>query len=319
MAQCLLLEDRARICLLYKLNLRVYVGLDVIHRTTIQDSLDLIDSFPNIDLIIVPAHLKEKKQSAKFLYEALNKKQLKIPMMVMGTEAELESKVTFVEPIEVKHLLMKAASILGVSASDMAKKIYSEHYELELFYFKVLKKAPCDIFIKVVQQDTSLAFFTLKEKGLPTSFEDNFLKTLISKGVTSLFIRSKDRLVFVKAFTDELLSQLHKEVLSFEERLKLNEAAWGFTRDEILSKGLTEEAVEVAKAGMESIYKLADESTHKGLLDALQSITKEPQGYRYQLLQLTNILAFFAMNHLEWLNHKEHKEKVNFLPFLATF
>ena len=316
MAQCLLVDDRDKAASLYSLNLRVYADVDVIWKTTLKEALEVLKVYPDISLVITRAILKQEQTALK-IYECVQEAKLTAPIIVIGNEPKLLGKVTFVDTaISLKPLVPVAAKLLGITAVNLAKKVLPDFYEIGLFYFKYLDTTICDVHFRTSKKHENPEYSLIIKKGGPVKVTHETALRYIEKGVTHLFIPTKSRIEFVNHFTKQILAKLGDDDLIIDDRVQASEASMRFVADEIFSGDLTDEIIQVTRASVKAMAKIAEDIVDTGIRKALQALMGRTSSYNYILAQVTVILITHALKSLPW-GAKEHQEKLSFVAFFC--
>lgn len=314
MSRCLLVENREKISALYSLNLKVYVGVDIILKKTLDEAIKFLDIVPEIDVIVVRSKMAGEKTALK-LFEYVEKLALPIPIVVIGEEKSLEGKVKMLNTaIEVGVLVPAVSKILGVTAKDMASQILPSYYQIPLKYFLQLNFSSCDIYIQILKKDTTPQYVKLINKGEKINFTHQSITRYLNKGVKEFYIPTPLRIEFVKCFTSQIIDKIYMEDLSISDRIKVTEVSLDFVSSEVFSNQLTEEVVSVAKAGIYSMIRLTEQTGASRLRDILRILMHDKSSLRYMLAQIITFLACHAINEMEW-GTKEQRQKIGYMAF----
>lgn len=315
MAQCLLIENRSKIASLYILNLRVYVGVDIIWKKTYEEALEVIRVCPNIDLIITRAKLSPLEK-AKPIYDLIRRSIYPSPLIILGKEARPPKNAIVLETdVDVETLTAKAAKILGVTPGDMALKVMPEYFRIPIRYLRYMTNCPSDVFLKVGNDDINPRYLKIIETSESYEFPKDVLQKYMFKGVETFYILSVFRIDFVQAFTKQLLNILTTGGLSFQERVEVNDLCYAFVSDEALNPEFTNEVCAVSLAAIQSVSSFTKALLVKKPEVIIQQLIDEDTSYRYRMAQLIHILSYLAISQLEWIT-EEQEQKIAYVAFM---
>ncbi|MBT3980235.1 MAG: hypothetical protein HOE90_02715 [Bacteriovoracaceae bacterium] len=314
MPVCLLIEDREKVAALNSLNLRVYVGLEVIWMKNTEDAMRVLDVVPNIDLIITRAKIKSCN-SAVEITEKMQISGKKIPMIVIGSDPHLDKTIRcLASSVDIFKLVRITAQMMGVTAQEMLEKVVPDYYSIPLRYFKYINNIICEVYIKISNDSDNFQFIKVANAGEGEKLSVSAIAGFAKKGVKDLFILCQNRLKFVTAFTNEIVPQLYNEKLSVSERFELNEISFDFVSADIGKVGLNEDIVKMSKAGIQSVVKFSDQFIGTKIKNLLSTMISKPGSYKFKMAQLTHILASHAIRERSW-GTQEHIDKLGYVSF----
>jgi len=293
---------------IFKLNLKMYVDVEVVSKTNASGAIDLIKVLPSIDLIITKSTIGTEK-TALDLYEYLKSNDCFIPMIVLGENSGVpdDDAIFLTDTPELKDILQAVAKKLGVTAKDMAKKLYPDFSPFGVHLFAILKSTPCDVYLDSNGEERVF------EANGPIS--ENNLHNLISGGTKELFIPSSQRLKFTNFYTDIVAKKITNDKTPEQEKMLVTDKAMSATREHIQKLGLDENAVKLAKSCMTSIFKTATTSKNKGPLEKLMSkLLENCDSFNYIQSQLTAFVACHIIENMDW-GSEEQQEKIVFISF----
>lgn len=293
---------------IYSLNLSTYVGTEVIVKEEFEGLQDLLNVLPKVDLIICASQDSQKSliyQLEKYMIQ--NKKN--IPLILVGDEVSLQiDSVQFMAGAEIRPIIQKAASILGVTAQDMIQKIVPEYFEIPSSYFIFMKTSECNVYAKNENEEYDILFESQE------LIENAIVEKLIKKGTLSLYIPKGHRLKFVSSISRNIISTLNDDDLTTSERLKSTSAAMQMVQSKIgvNLEGIEPEVINMADAAIESMSTIVE--NEKSLSALLANLIDNPSSYMFKHCQLITYLCFHAIDNMSWGN-QEQKNKIAFVSF----
>lgn len=303
----LLVENNPKIESFYKLNLSTWLGLETITQKKGELALQYLETqSENVQLIIVRSRI-EKEQTAKLLIEYLKLKGLSIPLIVIGP-GDFPDAACIPNSMDLKLLIKTAAATLNITAKEMGSKVVPDYFPIPITYFHAIKRSVCPIYCRNSEdaQKYYLKIDKLKD------FDSALITTLEQEGVDHLFVDKMDRLNFVSNITSELMSTLQFEELSDDEQVSAIDKSVELLSKKLLTIGITEETIELAKKNMAAIRATARRSTKlSSLLDRLLS---NKSSYLYKHTQILTYICLHIMHNTDWGN-PDQEEKISFIAF----
>jgi HD-GYP domain-containing protein (c-di-GMP phosphodiesterase class II) len=138
------------------------------------------------------------------------------------------------------------------------------------------------------------------------------LKKLESSGVKNLFVDKMDRLELVNTITSELMATLPDEALSEEEQLTASDATLSLASKKLVSIGVTEETVELAKKSMDSLKK--NVKVNPNLSKLLERMLANQSSYLFTHTQILSYIGLHIIKNIDWGN-PEQENKILFIAF----
>jgi CheY-like chemotaxis protein len=311
MAQIMLVESDVVVADMYSLNLKNYVGADVVVRSSAVAAIEILHSHPSIDLIIVRHQIGEEK-SALEIYKYLKGVSRNIPLIVIGKEALIE-KFSVQLPVspDIKDLLKNSALALGITPEDMVKVVVDDYVMTPAYYFLLLDELVCDVFIKI-RADGGYKHEKKFFKG--TKPDTMAIKELIRKGIKNFYVEKNHRLKFTNQVTGELLKKIRSNNLSSPERMAFASNGMEIVREEFMKDGPpSPEVIELMELSISSVQEVVSQAPSlKKLLDDLLS---NKQSWVYQHCQLVTFISTLAIDKLKWGGPEQQK----LMAFVAFF
>lgn len=318
MALCLLIDDSEKISAINSLNLRIYTGLDVVCKNSMDSALEFLQVIPEIDIIITKNSIKNEIVSDKIV-EFVSNFEVPPVVLVLGGEDSI-CKVPYVHclspVITHRQLMAKVANVLGITPKDVASLDLPDMFEVPITYVKYLKKVVCNMFLLTNESKDRPSDFVLvaKPNDTLTSLKEN-LTFYLKQGAKRFFIPTKSRITFVNAYTESVLSTLtSSQNISDEERMEATAAAMDAVSSDIIDHGFNETSLKLANEAISSLAKFAKSNTNSKIIKLLGTFLKSKMSYRFKRVQLTMMLINLAIKNMEW-GAREHVEKLSYVAF----
>jgi len=291
---------------IYSLNLDMYVGSRVVIKEKQDDAINFLKKTNECGLIIVKSMIDNEPAARGIMSYMDNESDRIIPMLVIGEDSEIKGAEVLGDSPELKMVIKKAASALGVTAEYMAGLKVPDYYPIPASHFRGIMNVACDVFVREASGNYLSKFST----GVDISIKD--VDDLIARGVTTLHVPSGFRLRFAKSVSDKYIDLLKKDNLSVEERVEVTDEALNAISDQLRNSGLAEETILLAQQSIQSISKVVEES--KTLAGLLAAIMNNKTSYQYKHCQLITFVCFHILKNMEW-GTKEQQDKLGFVSF----
>ncbi|MGE3610033.1 MAG: hypothetical protein AB7I27_10640 [Bacteriovoracaceae bacterium] len=304
----LLVENNPKIESFYNLNLYTWLGLTLQTEKEVASALKTIDQKnTQLQLIIVRAQIN-KQEAAKEIIAHLEKNKLKIPIIVIGPGQEVKGSFAHVpNSLELKILIQGAAKALNITPKDMMNKVVPDFYPIPIEYFKSLKRSVCPVYIKDTSAPRKFILQFDKNKDF-TQAEIDGLKAQTNE----LFIDKMDRLDFVHNVTAELVITLKDEDLSKDEQISAANASIELLSKKLLSLGVHEETIELAKKNIETMKK--NVKGNPKLSNLIARLLSNKTSYLFRHTQILTYVCLHIVKNIDWGN-AEQEEKISFIAF----
>jgi HD-GYP domain-containing protein (c-di-GMP phosphodiesterase class II) len=263
--------------------------------------------------LIVSLDLTQKKETFKLIYDYLKAYGIKTPIIKLGGSADKDIDAKAFEiasRYNIQAILKKSASLLGVTAKQMAEMQVGDYYPVSLRSVEQMGKAPCTIYQQVGAEYKAVA---RKDEILESS-----LKILKGNNTQQVFVRSHDRLILINIASLNLVEKISSTLLSTENistEAKVQNLSDGyefaaanlFSTDEV-----KQEMQQIATASSKVMQDVAkDIPTLKGLL---ATMTSNKTGYIFTHSMIASYVAQHIIKHVAWGGDGQ-TEKINFVLF----
>lgn len=311
MSQTLLITDSDKMSDLYTLNLKMYVGTDVILKKGHEEAVELLDIHPGIDSIVVKASIGDER-AALNIFKYLNAKDREIPMVVIGEEPAIpaDDAIHLEEDVELKPLLKAVATVLGVTAQDMINKVVSEYVPVPIINFLHIENSVCDAYLRIKKSKGEFQY--IKRVHANETIDAPDIEKYMNEGVENLFIPSDERLSFTNNVTTQIKNQMANPEISVEERSKVTDVAIQSVAQQMVSFGVNEGTIEFSEATMTSIMKQVEDVPKISKL--LSIVLGDETSYMYRHTQVCTFICSHIVNNIDW-GTREQAEKLAFVCF----
>lgn len=291
------------------LNLTTWLGLETVAKKKAEFAIKLLESgTEDIRLIIVRTKI-EKEESAKEIISYLKKKQLNIPVIVIGPGREMEGSFAHIaNSLQLKPLIQSAAKALGITAKEMSNKVVPDYFPIPIVYFKVLKRSVCPVYSQDLDNPKkyNMRIESLKE------FNELMINQMIEEGVAFLYVNKYDRLEFVNNVTSELMTTLADEGLSEDEAVSAADKSVELLSKKLLTIGVTEETITLARKSMDVMRKNA--RSYPKLARLLERLLSNQTSYLFKHTQILTYVSLHIIKNIDWGN-PDQEEKISFISF----
>lgn len=296
---------------LYEVNLKAYVGVSLTIKRNLTGAVALLEQVPNVDAIICFRELNEKDAAIVKLMQYLEKKELQIPVIVLGEPADkLVNSIVIKNRYDIKGLLQAMAKILEITAKDMATKEVPKFYPIPIKLFSSLDQSICDIYFRNKTAEFEFDYYKIIEKG--AAIGDSLVK-YTEQGVEELYIDATMRLKFINKASSVVLSELGREDLPTGERVELTAQGMGVVAEEILENPeVTEEIAQISQACIESMRTVVKDVPK--LKSLLSMLLENRSDYAYKHSVLATYVATGIIKNISW-GSSEQETKVAFALF----
>jgi len=311
MAQVILIEDNKSLNELLSLNLSTYVGVEVIPRSNAQETIDLLNLLPNVDLIIT----QEKtgtEATAQAIADYLNKNTRDIHLIVLGElpqNAE-ELGVSVPNPKDWEKVIEISTKILGVSPESLQGRIAPDHVPIPVNYFLPLDFSCCDVFIRIRKSPEDYQFVKRIHAG--EKYSKAMVKKYQERGLRNFYISKDMQKNFTNFVSDQLVSRLENDQLPPEEQMKILQEGYEIAIKEIHKLGFTSATIQLSQSIIKNIVNSF--TKNKEMSNMLHRIINSKSSYMYQHCHMTSVVASECLKNLDMDKSKDH-EKLAYAAF----
>ena len=312
MSKILVVCDNDFLSRLYIMNFEVYLATTVVVAQSAEAGITVHKTQKNFDLIISLDNVA-KKEAFKEINEYRGSYGVKTPLIRIGgdVDQDIDAKTFAVSSrYNIQSILKKSASILGVTAKQMAEMQMGAYYPLSAISLDGLKNAPCNIFAELNSQ-VKLVIKTDEAIG------ENF-QTIKDAGIDKIFVKSSDRLVMVNAISFNLIDKIatllkNSQDTTVEKRVEMLSDGYEFAAANLFStEEIKQEMVEIANASSKVMSDVIKENPQlKGLLTTMIS---NRSGYVFTHSMIASYVANHIIRNVTW-GGEGQSDKINFVLF----
>ena len=268
--------------------------------STVNDALQVLDKQP-FKLIISRASL-EQKNLAELIAEKMGELQLTIPLFVIGhgVYPKLATGVLG-GSLDLKGVVKGAAQAVGITAQQMVQKKVDDFFAIHSRYIQLITFPPTDLFEKSPEGQFRVMAPAHQKLDHSTLPQDTFF-----------YVPKLERLQVVNLISSELISQLDDKDLNPDEVIQAGASNMELLSKKLVSIGITEETIELAKKSMASLAQNAKRNKELGKL--LKRMLSNQAGYLYRHTQVVSYVGLHILKHIDW-GTPEQEEKINFISF----
>ena len=312
MSKTLVVSDNEFLSTLYVMNLEVYLATTVELVSTVEAGIALHKAKKNFDQIISLDSVS-KKDALKDLNEYRGSYGVKTPVIIVGADQDqdIDAKTfTVSSRYNIQALLKKSASVLGVTAKQMAEMQMGAYYPISMAPLEGLSKAPCNIYQMVDNQHKLL---TRAEEPL----EEN-VKMLKAQKVEQIYVRSSDRLVIVNNVSLKLVEKITTALknstnLPAEKKVEMLNDGFEFAAANLFSSDeIKQEMAEIATASAKVMSDVVKDN--KQLQSLLSTMLNNKSGYIFTHSMIASYVANHIIKNVTWGGDGQ-SDKINFVLF----
>lgn len=311
MQKILVISDNDLLNQLYVINLEVYIGANVKIIKDIVSTRNEFKEFKNYDLIISMTTLGEH-DVGNIIFETLEDMSLPVPLVLIGfSTIEMPNVIIVPSSYNLQNLLRAVASVLGVTAKNMAGIALPQYYPISISYLEHIQSSPCDLYIQIKAGQNQSDYVLCSKK-------DSSLSTLVTKlsreAVNTLYINSQDRILMVNKISLAIglrISEISGATTS--EKSDAISAGFSFAASQIADNPeVVQEIVSIAESCAKAMDKVVSEVT--GMHSLVQMLLKNKEGYLYTHSMLIAYVAKHIIRNVSW-GGDSHIDRINFMVF----
>lgn len=311
MSQTILIETNEDLKKIFSLNLRTFVGTDVIHRQDAEDALALLRILPEVSLIITKARVGQEETALK-IFQHIKNESLETSLIILGECPALANQVMCLqEPVSWEVLIKQAASHLGVTLQDVNQMVKPDFLPISIYYFYDIQKTPCDIYIRIKKGPKDYQF--VKRIHSKDRFDLSLIQKYEDQGLKEFYIPKDYLQYFTNFVTNSLVEKLERDDLTLEDRILTTANAHEIVRDSIRMIGLDQASIDLSDASINSMVKSVKHSPEVAHL--IKFLFSNKVTYAYQHSHLLALMCHYILFKQNW--YKE--EHLHILSFAAFF
>jgi HD-GYP domain-containing protein (c-di-GMP phosphodiesterase class II) len=286
--QIILIEDNQVMRDLLSINLKTYLGVDIVERDSAEDTINLLTILPNIDLII--AKNKDDKEISKlitYIYE--NNKEL--PILVLGKMPEgldyANEVATAIDESNWEDALELATKLLNIDESVLKKRVDPNYIPIPVEYFLNIETTSSDVYIRIKKSPTEFQFVKRIHRG--DTFAKDAIIRYIGQGLKNFYVTKEDKEVFTTYLSNELVKKLNNPDLILEEKIPLMSDTFDILSREIQDIGFNSSTIQLTESLVNNIIETNKDK--RIISPLLRKILNAKSGYVFQHSHLTALIA----------------------------
>ena len=296
----------------YALNFHLYTDMNCLHFSGSSAISQFKELIPYLDVLIIDPSIGSEN-IVEQLDELFSEENISIPTIVLSRiEVETENNCFYYQKdISVKNIIKKVGQVLDITAQDMVAKVLPERIPLHINYFKDLNKAPCEIYVREIDENSQYKYHQIYEKGSEVD-PDHLTLIQVNEKKSKLFIPKMERLKFVNYYTAQLgQNQINeaknnkKDIQSFLQMSRDNLASVISNINEI------EEIMDIADQSITTCLKEVEEQGDKRLIKYINELVQSTDSYILQQAQVSSYIAFKLLKKLNWLSMSQKRTFVS--------
>lgn len=301
-AKALLISEDQLLNTLYATNLYIYVDLEV---TSLLAPHELLESKESIDfdqfqMAIIIIGQKDKGQSV--IIEKI-KEHKTLPLIIAGDQAQSDEMLTYIKnQYAIKDIIRASASMLGITAKDMANKNVPEYFPIPGYLINKLSESNVEIYQQQVAGSFQCIYDPVASEWPDKIEQESFL-----------YIKATHRLKFINHITEKIINALNALDLDIDDRFKVLNQSYQFLSEQIYDQEQTPKELQKISEACVNSFKTAIKEVPN--IEKLLQLLMSSQGeYIYNHSVLGAYIASKIIENMEW-GTKEQIEKVNFVMF----
>jgi hypothetical protein len=311
MSQTILIEDNDDIRKLFALNLQTYVGTDVIHRRSAEDTIELLSILPTVNLIITRNEV-EGMPCVDLILTFLKDNGLEIPIICLGENKALgDNGICLKEPVMWENLIKISAKLLGVNLEAVSKRIRPDYVPVSIAYFYELSETPCDVYIQIKKSPTQHQY--IKRIHSKDTFDREAIEKYEYSGLKDFFVPKDFEQYFINFVSNQIIKKLEGD-MSVEDRLVTTATSYDLVNDSVIRIGMDQGAVDLSDISVQSMVTSVKENPRLNKL--LGFLFTSKISYAYQRCHMTSVICHHILSKLE-INKATHLEVLSFVSFFA--
>lgn len=303
--QILLINSKKTTKELLTINIKSFLGVDVISRTSAAEGIELLNLLPEIDLIITQ-ETRDAEQTAQIIEKHVQDQKSNIPIIVLSSNKNENdwSNLYYIKENDWELVIKESARILGLSENILRNQSKSDYVEIPVEYFLNIDSSSCDVYIRITKDKDDFQFIKRIHAG--DTYSKVVIERYIEQGLKYFFITGDKFESFSISLSNQLVKKLNQEMNS-EEDLELLGNAFDVAAKEIMGQGFNSSTIQLTEAIVKSV--IDSYKTFPNVSVLLRKILNSKTGYIYQHAHLCTIVASEICENLN-LKSKNQIDKI---------
>ncbi len=285
-------------------NLELYTGSEIILKSNADEVTEFLKDNEDVGLIISENMVGEEYTILK-IYYYINSNKYNIPIILLGENPKIAGEVTMMEKEDWKLIVKEAAKLLTITAESMSEMQVPKYYPISIRSLLEMKSLPVTIF-EVNDGNYSTLIKANQE------IHKGKLQSMMTNGVSHLFINHKVRLKFANAFSAHISTILESMNLDKDERVAITGTAFDSAATILQEVGMSDEAAIASRETINSMLEICRQS--HSLNDLIDILQRDNDSYLYRHSLMISIISHHVISHMEWGN-EDQKNKICFAAF----
>lgn len=302
--QILLINSKKTTKELLTINIKSFLGVDVISRTSAVEGIELLNLLPEIDLIITQES-KDNEQTAQMIEKHVQEQKSNIPIIVLSSNKNENnwSNLYYIKENDWELVIKESARILGLSENILRNQNKSDYVEIPVEYFLNIDSSSCDVYIRITKDKDDFQFIKRIHAG--DTYSKVVIQRYIEQGLKYFFVTGDKFEIFSISLSNQLVKKLNQEMNS-DEDIELLGNAFDVATKEILGQGFNSSTIQLTEAIVKSV--IDSYKTFPNVSVLLRKVLNSKTGYIYQHAHLCTIVASEICANLN-LNSKNQIDK----------
>jgi hypothetical protein len=302
-----IVDNHKRSGQLYSVGLEAYVGATVVEFGLIEEAVEFLSS--NSPAIIITRGLFDQRDAGVKFAQMIETGNLKIHLIVIGqTKVSIHQATIFDENVEVRDIIKKCASLLGVTAKAMAEKDVGEYYPIRLSLLCPNLSLVCPIYKKNANGEF-VKFLEAESKIHP-----EILTILQSSGDKEIYVQAAHRLKFVNSISMFLAEMMADDRLTLEDTIMLSNNSYNIVRDSARRMMISPVTIQATEANINTMMSITGKIPK---LNQFLKMTTSKVNFVFKHSLLTCFVASHIIDKMEW-GTNDQKVKIAFVCFFSN-
>jgi hypothetical protein len=314
MSQTILIETNPELNHIFSLNLKTFVGTDVIVRKNADDTLALLKILPQINLIITETKVGEEETALK-IFDFLKKEKQETALIVLGDCPLLskEKDVTCLpNPVSWETLINQSAKLLGVTLQEVSNQPKPDYLPVSLTYFNDIQETPCDVYIRIKKGPGQYQF--VKRIHQKDVFEPGVIDKYAEQGLKEFYVQKDYIQYFTTYVTNVLVKKLERQDLTMEDRILATAHGHEIVRERIQMMELDQACIDLSDASVHSMIKSVKNSPE--VANLIKFLFSNKVSFAYQNCHLLSLMCHYILSRQSWYK-PDHLEILSFVSFFS--
>ncbi len=311
MAQVILIESNKTMNDLISVNLTTYLGVDLIHRKSAQETINLLSILPSIDLIITNFKI-DGEDTANVINQYLIDNKLEIGLITLGGSVakSTDHTVAIDNDKDWEKVIQTSAKMLGISDAILTKRVVPDYVSVPVRYFVNLDSVNCDVFIRIKKSPTEFQYVKRIHNG--DSFSKESILRYIDQGLESFYVPREHHKNFAIFLSNRLVDKIETPNMDETQKIQIMGESYDIATKEIIKLGFNSETVQLTDTIIANMIKNFEKSPEMSNL--LHKVINSKTGSLYQRSHMTSVVACEVIKNLKFADPNAN-EKVSFASF----